>query len=148
MYVYSVQHNMNNFDKFKQWQQNLSSNLTGLVIYTSAWTVCLDCIDIYNTAAHFEWMHWFDGVDVLFYSVDGSPLQSQLHFNQPFFIKTTEDGGNVSTSTCIGMIIDICVYSVNIYCVVVRCVSNYYQNISQSKCCLQYRFFDVFEGSF
>lgn len=61
-------------------------------------------------------------MDVLFYSVDGSPLQSQLHFNQPFFIRTTEDGGNVSTSTCIGMIIDICVYSVNVYCVVVRCV--------------------------
>jgi len=28
-------------------------------------------------------------------SVDGSPLQSQLHFNQPFFIRTTESGGNL-----------------------------------------------------
>lgn len=32
-------------------------------------------------------------------SVDGSPLQSQLHFNQPFCLRTTEDGGNLYLSS-------------------------------------------------
>lgn len=32
-------------------------------------------------------------------SCDGSPLQSQLHFNQPFFIRTTDDGGNLYLSS-------------------------------------------------
>lgn len=30
-------------------------------------------------------------------STEGSPIQGQLHYNQPFYIRTSEDGGNVST---------------------------------------------------
>ncbi|XP_067939730.1 cilia- and flagella-associated protein 161-like [Watersipora subatra] len=32
-------------------------------------------------------------------SVDGAPLQSQLHFNQAFCIRTTQDGGNLYLSS-------------------------------------------------